>query len=164
MNQEIDPNRLGDAESKRVLQVQNELQRERIAKLERESELLKMLLRNERLANANPRAAGRADALEAIARINPVKLMQSMVEYGEGGKMQFNKKALGAALGVGEKNPIESVIHELETACLESAERLLAAQLRSRALERQLEVAHEAPAPQMEARRLEIQSSMRNRT
>lgn len=136
---------IAQAEAARVATVRSSIQHDRIETLEREVRLMRAVVAQMRRATADARAAGRAEAVEILHRLDPMRLVASHAQEfeGPGGvEHKWSKEGLATLLGVGTDNPITRVLESLESGYWDSAARLLDANLRIRDLQRQLELAH----------------------
>ena len=141
---------IAKAEAARVATVRASIQHDRIEALERERLMLRAINAQLLQTTANAREAGRCEALEIIARLDPKRLMDLHVHITDGPNGQehkWSREGLAALLGVSTDNPMSRVLESLESGYWDTASRLMDANLRIRDLQRQLEIAQAQTSP-----------------
>lgn len=131
-----------EGETGRVRAVHGDLAARRVAELELEVARLREQLAIERDISSAPRRAGRAEALEIIARIDPEVLIERMTElkHDGSGRRLWKRAAMESVLGVSPGNAVQSLTKRMEDVVLDASASLNLAQANLAALERTIQV------------------------
>lgn len=137
-----------EGETSRVRVVHGDLAARRIVELDLEVARLREQLAIEREISSAPRRAGRAEALEIFARIDPEVLIERMTELKQdgSGRRHWKRAAMESVLGVSPGNAVQSLTKRMEDVVIDASASLNLAQANLAALERTIQVILSADA------------------